>query len=166
MSSALASRFLTTVPSGKSLKCVFWIVNKFKKEKRSVFSSHWDTRTGNLKFCKHTIIRDNMLSHCPLALCVCVLVGQLWQFVTPWTVALQPPLSMEFSRKEYWSGLPVPFPGYLPKPGIEHGSPALQTDSLSSEPTGKPHPLAKESQIWQVGGHGMEMISMETLKKN
>ena len=46
----------------------------------------------------------------------------------PWTVACQAPLSMEFSRQEYWSGLTFPFPGDLPKPGIEPGSPALQLD--------------------------------------
>ena len=40
-------------------------------------------------------------------------------FVTPWTVAHQAPLSMGFSRQEYWSGLPGPFPGDLPDPGIE-----------------------------------------------
>ena len=57
--------------------------------------------------------------------------------VTPWTVASQPPLSMEFSRQEYWSGLPFPSPGDLPDPGIEPGSPALQADSLPSEPPGK-----------------------------
>ena len=45
---------------------------------------------------------------------------------------------MEFSRQEYWSGLPFPFPGDLPDSGIESGSPALQTDSLPSEPPGKP----------------------------
>ena len=44
--------------------------------------------------------------------------------------------SMEFSRQEYWSGLPFPFPGYLPDPEVEPGSPALQTDSLQSEPPG------------------------------
>ena len=49
---------------------------------------------------------------------------------TPWTVALQAPLSMEFSRQEYWSGLPFPPPGDLPAPGIEPVSPALQVDSL------------------------------------
>ena len=49
-----------------------------------------------------------------------------------WTVAHQAPLSMEFSRQEYWSGLPFPFPGDLPDPGIEPGSPALQADSLPS----------------------------------
>ena len=50
--------------------------------------------------------------------------------VTPWTVARQAPLSMEFSRQDYWSGLPFPSPGDLPDPGIEPGSPALQADSL------------------------------------
>ena len=47
------------------------------------------------------------------------------------------PLLIEFSRQEYWSGLPFPSPGNLPKPGIKPGSPALQADSLSSEPPGK-----------------------------
>ena len=50
--------------------------------------------------------------------------------VTPWIVARQAPLSMEFSRQDYWSGLPFPSPGDLPDPGIEPGSPALQADSL------------------------------------
>ena len=45
--------------------------------------------------------------------------------VTPWTVAYQAPLSMGFSRQEYWNGLPFPFPEDLPKAGIEPGSPAL-----------------------------------------
>ena len=53
-------------------------------------------------------------------------------------VAYQAPLSMGFSRQEYWSGLPFPSPGDLPNPGIEPGSPALQTDALPSEPPGKP----------------------------
>ena len=44
---------------------------------------------------------------------------------------------MEFSREEYWSGLPFPSPGNLPEPGIEPGSPALQADSLLFEPPGK-----------------------------
>ena len=45
---------------------------------------------------------------------------------------------MEFSRQESWNGLPFPSPGDLPNPGIKPGSPALQVDSLSSEPPGKP----------------------------
>ena len=59
-------------------------------------------------------------------------------FVTPWIVAYQAPLSMGFSRQEYWSGLPFPSPGDLPNPGMDPGSPALQTDVLPAEPPGKP----------------------------
>ena len=57
--------------------------------------------------------------------------------VTPWTVAYQASLSMGFSRQEYQSGLPFPSPGDLPDPGIEPRSPALQADTLPSEPPGK-----------------------------
>ena len=46
---------------------------------------------------------------------------------------------MEFSRQEYWSGLPFPPPGDFPDPAMEPGSPTLQADSLPSEPPGKPH---------------------------
>ena len=58
-------------------------------------------------------------------------------FAIPWTVAHQAPLSMEFSRQEYWSELPFPSPRDLPDPGIEPRSPALQADALPSEPPGK-----------------------------
>ena len=57
-------------------------------------------------------------------------------FATPWTVAHQAPLSLGFSRQEYWSGLPFPSPGNLPDPGIELRSPTLQEDALTSEPPG------------------------------
>ena len=63
----------------------------------------------------------------------------MFDSVTPQTAARQAPLSMEFSRQEYWSGLPFPSPGDLPGPGIKPGSPVLQADSLLSEPPGKPH---------------------------
>ena len=53
--------------------------------------------------------------------------------VTPWTVALQFPLSMGFSRQEYWSGLPFLSSGILPNPGIEPRSPALQADCTLTE---------------------------------
>ena len=65
-------------------------------------------------------------------------LGRVRLFVTPWTVAYQSSQSMEFSRQEYWSGLPFPSPGDLPDPGIEPGSPALPADTLPSEPPGKP----------------------------
>ena len=54
-----------------------------------------------------------------------VLCSVVWLFVTPWAVARQAPLSMEFSRQECWSVLPFPSPGNLPDPGIEPTSPAL-----------------------------------------
>ena len=59
-------------------------------------------------------------------------------FATPWTVARQASLSMEFSRQKYWSELPCPPPGDLPNPEIKPRSSALQTDSSASEPLGKP----------------------------
>ena len=55
-------------------------------------------------------------------------------FAAPWTVACQVPLSMGFSRQEYWSALPYPPPGDLSNPGIEARSPTLQADSLPPEP--------------------------------
>ena len=56
----------------------------------------------------------------------------------PWTVARQAPLSMEFSRKEYWTGLQFPPAGDLTDPGIEVRSSALQAESLLTEPPGDP----------------------------
>jgi len=84
---------------------------------------------------------ENQLSqHHLLTIRVCVLshFSHVWLFVTPRTVAWHVPLSMGFSRQEYWSGLPCLPPGDLPDPGTETGSPEWQADSLSSEPPGKP----------------------------
>ena len=80
-------------------------------------------------------------------------------FVTPWTVAQQAPLSMEFFRQEYWSGLPFPSPGDIPDPSIKPPSPELQADALPPEPPGKPNvvytilPL-----IYQIGNLRLEEI--------
>ena len=75
-------------------------------------------------FYAYACLHDNLLqSHLTLRL---------------WTVACQAPLSMAFSRQEYWSGLPCPPPENLPNPGIEPRSPTLQADSLLSEPPEKP----------------------------
>ena len=68
----------------------------------------------------------------------CELLRHVWFFVTLWTVACQAPLSLGFSTQEYWSGFPCPCSGDLPNPGIKPGSPTLQTESLPSEPPGKP----------------------------
>ena len=67
------------------------------------------------------------------ALFLFVFTHRVWLLATLSTIALQTPLSMEFSRQEYWSELPFPPPGYIPDPGIELASPmspALQVDSL------------------------------------
>ena len=74
------------------------------------------------------------------------------QFATPWTVAHQAPLSVGFSRKEYWTGLPFPSPRDLPNPGIEPGSPVLQADSLPSELPEKPLESLIKDDLQEVEG--------------
>ena len=61
-----------------------------------------------------------------------------FNLATLWTVAHQAPLSMVFSRQEYWRGLPFPSPRGLPDPGLKPRSPALREDSLPTEPPGNP----------------------------
>ena len=73
---------------------------------------------------------------------VCSLLSRVLLFATPWNV----PLSMEFARQEYWSGLPFPSSEDLPDPGIEPWSLAWQADSLLFEPPGKPI-LASELEV-------------------
>ena len=86
----------------------------------------------------HNIVNDSVKS-----------LSRVQLFVTPWTVAYQPPPSMGFSRQEYWSGLPFPSPGDLPDPGIE---PALQADILTSEPPGKPQYKIKLKKKKEIEG--------------
>ena len=84
------------------------------------------------------VTRSQKPSSC-VCVCVCVCVSESLNcvrlFATPWTVACQASLSMEFSRQEYWSGLPFPSPEDPPSPGIEPWSPA---DSLPFELQGSP----------------------------
>ena len=68
---------------------------------------------------------------------------------------IQVPLSMGFSRQEYWSGLPFPSPGDFPAPGIEPGSLALQADSLPSEPPGQSLTVYRQAPFnlfWTIAG--------------
>ena len=72
----------------------------------------------------------------------------------PWTVFHQAPLSMGFSRQEYWSGLPFPSPGDVPDQGIKPRSPTLQADALPFDLPGKPQKSSKgysykEREIWR-----------------
>ena len=78
------------------------------------------------------------LTYCgaPMLLLLLSHFSRVRLFVTLWTVSHQAPLSMGFSRQEYWSGLPFPSPGDLPDLGIKPRSPALQADALTSEPPG------------------------------
>ena len=83
--------------------------------------------------CVHTHTRMRMRTY------VCVLY-HVWLFMTPWTVAHQAPLSMEFSRQGHWSGLPFPIPGDLPDSGIEPtslASSALVGRFFTTAPPGK-----------------------------
>ena len=79
--------------------------------------------------------------------CARALQSHLTRFKTPWTVARQASLSVEFSRHEYWSGLPFPPPGDLPDPGIKPESPALQADSLLNEPQESPRNKHKDTDL-------------------
>ena len=90
-------------------------------------------------------------------------------FATPWTVAHQAPPPVGFSRQEYWSGLPFPSPGDLPNPGIEPRSPALQADTLPSEPPGKLKRRGEKSRImsWYLedSGEGHWVLHGQALKE-
>ena len=70
------------------------------------------------RLCDSTITRQQRVRQNIVCVCACVL-SHVQLFVTPWTVAHQAPLSMGFSRQEYWSGLPCPLPGDLLDPGIK-----------------------------------------------
>ena len=77
-----------------------------------------------------------------MSLCV---LSRVRLFVTPWTVACQAPLSIEFSRQEYWGGLPHPSPGDLPDPGFKPVSPVLAGGFFSPAPPGKPQNVSSDT---------------------
>ena len=89
--------------------------------------------------------------------CACVL-SHVPLFVTQWTVVSQSPLSIEFSRHEYWSGLPFPTPGDLPDPGVTPASlvsPALAGGFFTTAPLGKPH---KDNELSQKHTENMFVL--------
>ena len=94
----------------------------------------WKVNESHPMYTLETITHSNLSSHCHKV----KLISRVQLFAIPWTVAYEAPPSMAFSRQGYWSGLPFPSPGDLPNTGIEPSSPALQADSLPSEPLGKP----------------------------
>ena len=80
----------------------------------------------------HSLLLDSIMC------CAVFIHSVMSNSANPWVIAWQTPLSMRFSRQEYWSGLPCPLPGDLPILGIKPRSPALQVNSLPSEPPEKP----------------------------
>ena len=83
---------------------------------------------------------QSLRAQCPWAAAAAYLLSRVWLLATLWTVACQVPLSMEFSRQEYWHELPFPTPGDLPDPGIKPVFPAPPTLAgrfFTTEPPGK-----------------------------
>ena len=95
----------------------------------------WSAVEGNAKSLQYSYLENTMNSGGGGR---CLVAKSCLTLAIPRTVACQAPLSMGFSRQEYWSGLPFPSPWYLPYPGIKPTSPALQADSLPLAPHGKP----------------------------
>ena len=131
--------FMNCSPPGVSVHGIFqasileWVAISFSR------GSFWLTQGSNPGFphCRQMLYR---LSHreAPKHKISVQLLSRVRLFATQWTISHQAPLSMGFPKQEYWNGLPFPPPGDLPDTGIKPGSPALQADSLLSEPPGKP----------------------------
>ena len=129
----------------------------------SVSSVRWASKVGRCRLATYSSETDHTRPSISIhASCLAVLsslkkrkcqsLSCTWLFATPWTVAHQAPLSRGFSRQEHWSGLSFPSPGDLPNPGIKFGPPALQADSLPSEPENVPrHLLILGAQLLLTG---------------
>ena len=129
---------MTTVPPGKP-KHTYALTDAFMEiKKRKVVAQSCPTLCFSMNcslFCSsvHEILQTRVLEWVAISFSKIKkvkLLSRVRLFVTPWTVPCQAPQSMEFSRQEYWSGLPFPSPGDLPDPGTEPGSPTLQTDAF------------------------------------
>ena len=119
---------------GKTHKWCNWQGIKLQNIQIAHTAQNWKNKQPSWKMCRSSKQTFLQRRHEVKAM----LLSRVQLFATPWTVAYQAPLSMGFSRQEYWSELPFPSPGNLPDPGIKPRSPALQTDALPSEPPGKP----------------------------
>ena len=128
-----------------------------------------------MSFSFSTLFNDSSLGQSPNSSASCPLPGfhpsvmcvhghdpatQSESEVTQSCPTLCDPMSMGFSRQEYWRGLPFPFPEDLPNTGIKLTSPALQADSLLSEPPGKPH-----GGVWRSAKNCLNRILREVIKK-
>ena len=88
-------------------------------------------------FCRFYLPELRGLTEVAYVYALCCVLSHVWLSVTPWTVAHQASLSVEFSRQEYWSGMPYPIPGDLPDPGINTASLALAGELFTAVPPGK-----------------------------
>ena len=96
-------------------------------------------RKGNNEQCEKAIYRDQpIFCAAPVLAVLDAVAKSCLTLITPWTVAHQAPLSMGFSRQEYWSGLSCPPPEDLSNPRVNPRFPTLQADSLPSKSPGKP----------------------------
>ena len=121
----------------------FWLLgsNPFKHSLEPTrplpqFHGAWELLSGKISFSVE-LWENNQRAVFSFYVCVCVLVAQpCLTLCDPMDCVHQTPRSMEFSRQEYWIGVPFPPPGDLPDPGIQPGSPELYAGSLPSEPLG------------------------------
>ena len=132
MSPALAGGFFTTEPPGKPLQVLSCLIFKTRTLNNLPKNYQLVCRQAQIQTQINLILKPYKVKVKVKSL------SRVQLFATPWTVAHQAPPSMGFSRQEYWSGLPFPSPGDL----LEPRSPALQADTLTSEPPGKPYSLS------------------------
>ena len=116
------------------LKKIYWSMVDLQCYVNLFYTARWLSRDTYI----YTYTYIYICIHTHVCLCVCTQsLSCIWLFASPWTVACQAPLSMEFSRKEYWSGLPFPPPGDLPDLGNEPVS-CLAGRFFTTEPPRKP----------------------------
>ena len=119
-------------------------------------------RASSYEFSPYRLILREMLLYFTMVIIPFRCHSVVSNSATLWTVAHQVPLSMGFSRQEYWSGLPFPSPGGLPNPGIKLRPPALQADSLLSEQPGKPKEHLKYTGILQLLGNSYILFTLQS----
>ena len=125
----------------------------------------WSAVEGNAKSLQYSYLENTMNSGGGGR---CLVAKSCLTLAIPRTVACQAPLSMGFSRQEYWSGLPFPSPWYLPYPGIKPGSPALQANSLPSDPLKEVLKCVEHTQILkgEIYGFSFSYCSWGSQGKN
>ena len=138
ISHAIGKPWFSTASSQSPVIALSWSTTHVPNSKWAIVDREWTALINSLWVMSPT--KTSWVENREKA-CACMLsrFSLVQLFAIPRTVAFQAPLSLEFSRQEYWFKMPFPSPGDLPDPEIEPRSPTLQADSLLSEPPGKPH---------------------------